>query len=217
MKQIFAIVLVLAMVVPAVAQDDGKSDEHKGGHAWGFKGYGGFGIPTYENLPEGSESTTGFAWAAALYYNWSTSGLISFAVQPELMYVSEAGASTVTGGAEPTAEITSTVSSLRLPILAKLQFLDARIVQPSIYIGPSFSYVLSATNEIQGVEQDLDSKFKVGLAAGVDVNILSFLVVDVRYNTKFTTLTSDIDQDIENLGEFTLAMSSLKFGLGLRF
>ena len=201
------------LIAPVAAQDDGEGP--KGGTAFGFKGYFGLGVPSYENLPPGSASETGAAWAAGIFYTWSTKGIISFGLQPELMYVSESGLKTNLTDLEGNGfDVTSTVNSLRLPILAKLQFLDPLVVQPSIYIGPSFSYVLSATNEVNGTSQDITgTDFKVGLAAGIDVTVLSFLVVDIRYNTKFTELTYDLAQ-YEN---FSLQMASLKFGLGLRF
>ena len=213
LKLILVAVMAVALITPVLAQDDGS--DPKGGMALGIKGYFGFGMPSYENLPAGAASETGSAWAVGLFYNWSTKGIISFGLQPELHYVSESGLKTnLLSEDGDVFEVTSTVNSLRVPVLAKLQFLDPHIVQPSIYIGPSFSYVLSATNEINGTEQDITgTDFKVGLAAGIDVTVLSFLVVDIRYNTKFTELTYDIGQ-YEN---FSLAMSSLKFGLGLRF
>ncbi len=213
LKRVLVAVMALVLIAPVQAQDDGEAP--KGGTALGVKGYFGFGMPSYENLPAGAESETGTAWAVGIFYNWSTKGIISFGLQPELQYVSESGLKTNLTDPDGNAfDVTSTVNSLRVPILAKIQFLDPHIVQPSIYIGPSFSYVLSATNEINGAEQDITgTDFKVGLAAGIDVTVLSFLVVDIRYNTKFTELTYDIGE-YEN---FSLAMSSLKFGLGLRF
>jgi len=209
----------VVLAVPAWSQDGGESSsEPAGGTAMGVKGYFGFGSPSYE--ASGTiESETGTAWALALFYNWSTKGIISFGVQPELHYVSESGAKLgVSDDNNIKYDITTHVNALRLPILLKLQFLDPHIVQPSIYVGPSFSYVLSAYNNVNGEDIDIDGTgFQMGFAAGVDVTILSFLVVDVRYNTKFADLTYNLGEDWDNLGEVAVTMSSIKFGLGVRF
>ncbi len=205
----------------AVAQEaDAGEKEPAGGPAFGVKGWVGWGLPSYENLPEGAQSETATSWAVGAFFTWSTKGVISLGIQPELMYVSESGQNTFTAllSGQPIMSETK-INSLRLPVLFKLQFLDPLIVQPSIYVGPAFSYIMSATNTINGTEYDLDeSSFQVGFAAGIDVTVLSFLVVDLRYNTKFSSVEAVV-QGIEGHGDVpvNLTMSSFKVGLGLRF
>ncbi len=206
---------------PAAGQDTTvqasteKKSEPRGGTAFGIKGMIGFGLPSYENLPDGATSETSTSWSIGAFFNWSGRGVISLGLQPELLYVSESGQNTfsaIVGGQEIVTE--TQINSLRLPVLVKLQFFDPLVVQPSIYLGPSFSYILSAQNTVNGTDYTLEpeSAFQVGLAAGIDVTILSFLVADVRYNTKFNSFEAVTEGQTLNL-----TMSSLRVGLGLRF
>lgn len=192
-----------------------EKSEPAGGTAFGIKGMIGLGLPSYDNLPEGAESETSTSWSVGAFFNWSGKGVISLGLQPELHYISEAGQNTFSAALTGQEIVSETqINSLRLPVLVKLQFLDPLIVQPSIYVGPSFSYILSAKNTVNGTEYDLDpeSALQVGFAAGVDVTILSFLVADVRYNTKFSSFEAVTEGQT-----LSLTMSSLRFGLGLRF
>lgn len=206
---------------PAAGQDTTvqasteKKSEPRGGTAFGIKGLIGVGLPSYDNLPEGATSETSTSWSVGVFFNWSGRGIISLGLQPELLYVSESGQNTFSAALTGQEIVTETqINSLRLPVLVKLQFLDPLVVQPSIYVGPSFSYILSAQNTVDGKDYDLEpeSAFQVGFAAGVDVTVLSFLVVDVRYNTKFSSFEAVTEGQTLNL-----TMSSLRVGLGLRF
>ena len=171
----------------------------------------GVGMPSYEGV-DGVTTETAGAWSLGAFWNWSTGGAISFAVQPELHYVYESG---LTIAANGNAEVTTTTQSIRLPILAKLEFLTRDVIQPSIYVGPSFSYLLSATDEVNGTKQDIDdpTAFQVGLALGVDVTFLRIFVIDLRYNTKFTKIT-EVTAGSETV---SLSMNSFRAGIGLRF
>lgn len=192
-----------------------EKSEPSGGTAFGIKGMIGVGFPTYDDLPEGAESETSTSWSVGVFFNWSGKGVVSLGLQPELHYISEAGQNTLSAAGMGQELVSETqINSMRLPVLVKLQFLDPLIVQPSIYVGPSFSYILSANNTVNGTEYDLDpeSALQVGFAAGVDVTILSFLVADVRFNTKFSSFEA-----VSQGKTLSLTMSSLRFGLGLRF
>lgn len=196
-----------AATAPAPAQDNGSSSSNS---SWGFKGMVGWGLPSYEGVDQAT-ATSAAAWSAGLFWNWSTGGLVSFAVQPELHYVSESGITTST----VVPDITTTTTSLRLPILAKLELFSRAIIQPSIYVGPSFSYILSAKNEANGTTQDITdpNKFQVGLAFGIDVTFLQIFVLDFRYNTKFTAIKETTINGVTS----SVTMNSFRVGLGLRF
>lgn len=164
-----SVLLAFSLTGVAVSQDTtskATTDRSTSNSSWGFKLMAGVGMPSYEGVDE--NSTTAGAWSAGLFWNWSTGGAVSFAVQPELHYVSESGITTSSVG---NFETTTNTQSLRLPVLLKLELLDRAVVQPSIYAGPSFSYLLGATNEINGTKMDIDdpNKFQVGLAVGIDV------------------------------------------------
>ncbi|RPI67317.1 MAG: PorT family protein [Ignavibacteriae bacterium] len=191
---------------PAQPASTGSSSAHS---SIGFKFMYGAGLLSYD--VEGDVTTqTGPAFSFGAFWNWSTGGVISFAVQPELHYVNEAGVTEVFG-----SDVTTTTESIRLPILLKLEFLTRDLVQPSIYLGPSFSYMLGVTSSIGDNDTAVDEykAFQMGLAAGVDVTFLRIFVVDVRYNTNFTSL---FEEDTESQSG-TVAMNSLRVGLGLRF
>jgi opacity protein-like surface antigen len=158
----------------------------------------------------GESPETAGAFSVGLFWNCSTGGVISFAVQPELHYVSEAGITKMIGG-----DATLTTESVRLPILLKLEFLTRNVVQPSIYLGPSFSYMLGVSNSVGDSETDYENyeAFQMGLAAGLDVTFLRIFVVDIRYNTNFTSIFAT-DEDTQT---GAVSMNSLRIGLGLRF
>ncbi len=205
-------VVMVAQTAPdqPVVQEQSTNSGSSSNTSVGFKAMYGVGLPSYEGVDVNSE--TSGAWSVGAFYNWSTSGAVSFAVQPELHYVQESGISVSSVG---NLEATTTISSLRLPILAKLQLFDRALIQPSIYAGPSFSYLLSAKNEINGQTEDLDdpTRFQIGLAIGIDVTFLQIFVVDLRYNTKFTKIT---EVTVANATS-SVSMNSLRVGLGLRF
>jgi hypothetical protein len=199
--------------------DRSSKEEPPGGPAWGFKGYLGGGFPSYDNLPDGTTTESAVSWSAGLYFNWSTAGLISLGIQPELFYVSESGQNGISAAINGTEVVTETqINSLRLPILLKLQFLDPLIIQPSVYVGPAFSYVINAKNVVNGNRYGLhpEDAFQMGLVVGVDANILKVLVVDVRLNANLTTFEGTYGPLAEN-GRTTLTMKSVQVGLGLRF
>lgn len=194
-----------AAPAPAASTDRSTSNS-----SWGFKVMAGVGMPSYEGVE--SETSTAGAWSAGLFWNWSTGGAVAFAVQPELHYIYESGVTTTATGA---AQLTTSTQSLRLPVLLKLELLDRAVIQPSIYAGPSFSYLLGAKDEGNGTTVNIEdpNKFQVGLAVGIDVTFLEIFVVDLRYNTKFTSIKE------ENLNGSTvsLSMNSFRAGVGLRF
>jgi hypothetical protein len=191
---------------PAQPASTGSSSSHS---SIGFKFMYGAGLLAYDGDVEVT-TETGPAFSFGAFWNWSTGGVISFAVQPELHYVNEAGITQIFG-----SDVTTTTESIRLPILLKLEFLTRDLVQPSIYLGPSFSYMLGITSSVGDNDTAVDEyeAFQMGLAAGVDVTFLRIFVVDVRYNTNFTSL---FEEDTESQSG-TVAMNSLRVGLGLRF
>jgi hypothetical protein len=191
---------------PAQPASTGSSSSHS---SIGFKFMYGAGLLAYDGDVEVT-TETGPAFSFGAFWNWSTGGVISFAVQPELHYVNEAGITEVFG-----SDVTTTTESIRLPILLKLEFLTRDVVQPSIYLGPSFSYMLGVTSSVGDNDTSVDEyeAFQMGLAAGVDVTFLRIFVLDVRYNTNFTSL---VEEDTESQSG-TVAMNSLRVGIGLRF
>lgn len=191
---------------PAESGSSSSSNAHS---SIGFKFMYGAGLLAYDGDVEVT-TETGPALSFGVFWNWSTGGVISFAVQPELHYVNEAGVTEVLG-----TDVTTTTESIRLPILLKLEFLTRDLVQPSIYLGPSFSYMLGVTSSVGDSDTDFEDyeAFQMGLALGVDVTFLRIFVVDVRYNTNFTSL---IEEDTESPSG-TVSMNSLRVGLGLRF
>lgn len=225
MRVLFIVALVsLILQSPAVAQNDqpsptpvpapaSTSGASTANTSVGFKIMAGAGIPSYTGLPLGATAESAGAWSAGVFWNWSTGGAIAFAIQPELSYIYEAG---ILATKTNSVSITSSTNSIRLPILFKLELLDRAIIQPSIYAGPSFSYLLSAKNETSGATADLTglNRFQVGLAVGVDVTFLEIFVVDLRYNTKFTTITDNLN---ETTSDLSVKLSSFRAGVGLRF
>jgi hypothetical protein len=168
-------------------------------------------MPTYEGLPAGAESNNELAWSVGIFYSWATGGAVSFALQPEIHFVRESGG--ISGGG---LDVTTATSSIRLPVLFKLELFNRNVFQPSIYIGPSLSYVTGATLESSGASSDIENvnRFQTGLAVGLDVTLARTFVLELRYNKKFTDVSDDITSDPSTI---SYNLSCLRFGAGFRF
>jgi len=193
-----------------------SGDKPNDGSSFGIKLMYGVGMLSYDPAPANTTIESSPAYSAGLFWNHSGEGVISFGLQTELLYVSESGLLRM-GAQGSESEQTVTTTSIRLPILLKLQFLDRNLIQPSVYVGPSIGYQLTATTEVGEASTDIDraNGFQYGLAVGVDATFLRIFVVDIRYNMNFSDIASA--DEVELTPDTAITMSSLRFGLGLRF
>ncbi len=214
MKSLLTLACLSLLVLvsnPVCAQDTETKPPPTAHSSFGMKAHYGAAIVTTEGMGSGVESETGAAWSLGVFWTYSSGGLISFAVQPELMYVSETGTLNYSGIAGSTIK----AESIRLPILLKMELFNRALIQPSVYAGPSFGYVVNGTSTVGTITSDIDglNTFQVGLAMGVDVTVLNFFVVDFRYNLGLT----DLAEQSFNGYTASMKMSSFRIGLGLRF
>jgi hypothetical protein len=173
----------------AAAAAGGESYDEPQSHSasnyhYGFKG----GLATSnvradpQQLEDGG-SLLGFA----LGFWWGVPLSRRLTIQPEILF-------SMKGDSESSAGYTAStqLSYLEVPVLARFSLLPNAPVQPSLFVGPSLAFNLSAHSKLKGdagaVEIDVKDKvagFDYGLVAGGGLGFLvggKALGVDLRYS-----------------------------------
>ncbi len=133
---------------------------------------------------EGQDKETfkGLAIGLAIPFTFSE----IFTVQPELLFMQK-GLTLVEENYSDEQELTS----LDIPILFKVNFLNNRMISPNIYTGPYFSFHTSS--EVGGngdlVDYEVNTEvFDFGLSFGAGLKIdagMGHIITDVRYSKGF--------------------------------
>lgn len=183
-KVAFAASVLLATVVLAVAIADASEDS-----PWSFGLKGGINLADLrgDDVDVDTDFRLGATGGGFLTYSISD----WFALQPEILY-SQKGAEFGETIAGAPVEVTGKLDYLEIPILAKLTIPINSTFTPNLFIGPAFSFLLSAKlkAEAMGVTIiDLDTKdfqksFDVGLVFGGGIDIAvgtGKITADTRY------------------------------------
>jgi cellobiose-specific phosphotransferase system component IIB len=115
-----------------------------------------------------------------------------FSVQPEIMYVMKGAKIDVSY-----VDAKYKIDVLEIPVLFKWTFgtAGAKVV-PSVFVGPSIGFKLSAKEVVEDQSVDLENisstDFGLVFGAGVDFNKFT---VDARYDLGLTNLNNSADKD----------------------
>lgn len=124
------------------------------------------------------------------------------AIQPEFLYTMK-GARMKEEILGETVKVAFNLSYLEVPVLVKLMIQTPGGVKPSLFVGPSISFKLSAKLKTEALgdttEEDLsddmeNTGFGLIIGGGLDFGKLSF---DLRYNLGLTSI-SIYDEEIKN-------------------
>ena len=133
-----------------------------------------------------------------------------FYLQPEALYNFERKEFSILGeltdGTPFTADKLITASTLDVPVLVGVQFLDLKIVNFRLLAGPKLRFNLGSDYKFEKLSANLNAEnmsenFRnatIGLEAGVGVEVLGKINLDVRYNlineiSKSTNWANDIN------------------------
>jgi hypothetical protein len=115
-------------------------------------------------------------------------------------------------GVTATTESTMKLDYLEMPVLLKVSFPVTPVFKPSLFVGPSFAFLLSAKGwskaTVQNVTHDTtvdikdeNNTFDVGLAMGAGAEIKAgpgSIVFDIRYTLGFITNDKETADDKTN-------------------
>lgn len=109
-----------------------------------------------------------------------------FSIQPEMLYTQKGFKD---------SEMVIELDYIEFPILAKYSFNPHHPVNPSVFFGPYFGFMVNAeTDDAPGgnfshnIEDSVDDSPQMGLTAGGGININQFYI-GVRYSAGLTNLT----------------------------
>lgn len=177
----------------------------------GVKGGLNFANLIGDNVEEAA-SKTSFVGGAFLCYPLTE----IFAIQPELLF-------TMKGAKNEDSEDDESwnINYIEIPILLKVALPTEGNVDPSLYVGPGFGFLLSSKVS-NGGERDLKDEtegFDIGLivGAGVDYQLeAGALSLEARYEVGMTTLAKEEDDSGEKL-DINNSVISIMVGYGFKF
>ncbi|MBS1560397.1 MAG: PorT family protein [Bacteroidetes bacterium] len=155
----------------------------------GFKG--GIGGAMYA----GDESTAkgGFSWNVGLVYQFSGESAFAVGFQPELLFLQEVITNEYTLLGQSTATAETRFTHVRVPLNLKLALGSKDVIQPGLMAGLYGDYCFSGTtvmNNTSGTIGNL-AGFGYGAVLGVDVRMLRFLCVDVKFYYALSNVLKD--------------------------
>ncbi|HTY07876.1 MAG TPA: porin family protein [Candidatus Edwardsbacteria bacterium] len=184
MKRVIIALMAFALVSAAAGNLSAQ------GLSFGIKG--GLNMAKYTGSDAGSNDMKIGAVGGA----FACVDLVALKIQPELLF-SQKGAKT--SGTIGTIDYTGHVTAnyVEVPVLLKYSF--GMGVVPSIYLGPSFGMLLSATSEVEAsgysASADVKSYYNstdVGLVVGAEVKTPLKLSVEARYEMGLTNVPKEI-------------------------
>ena len=214
-------ILVVAVMLIAFAASVGAQDKPAGLVAKGLKA--GLNIAGHRgnDTDEFHKNLTAFAFGGFITYQFHE----RVAVQPELLYMMrgakwESGSDTWKGK----------YNYLEVPILFKFMIPTRGTVQPNVYVGPSFGFLLSATEEwsydfggqIDSGSEDVKDYLKspdIALAFGVGSSVAlgqGNLMFEARYNLGLTKIY-ETDPEFPDAGQPDIKSKVISFMVGYGF
>lgn len=136
---------------------------------------------------------------------FATVDLIAFKLQPELLFSQKGAKESLTSGTL-SYTVSTTQNYLEVPVLLKYSF--GAIVVPSIYVGPSFGMLMSATAKAEGGTASGSTDIKgflndtdLGLVFGAEVKTPMKLSIEARYNLGLSKMPKEVlgvQPDVKN-------------------
>jgi hypothetical protein len=168
------------------------------------------------NVVSGSQQYNIVAGNALVGFHFGLFGRIKIAnlfVQPELLFTSSGGQVKLEQANQPDVIKNQTFNKIDVPVLAGLKFGPARIE-----VGPVASFLLSKKSNLFDASAYTDDykKATIGYQAGVGLDILKTVTVDLKYEGSLSRLGNGI-----NVGgtayPFSSRNSQIILSLGLFF
>jgi len=162
----------------------------------------GVSMATYKWTGESaSQSLTKPVFGVFAAFNLSK----SFAIQPELYYLTQGGSWTEVFEAT-TYKYVDRWNYLHVPVLAKYRFMPDKTLTPILFAGPAVSFLLSAhykyfVNDFEEFDKDIkmwmkNTNFSAVFGAGIEYKMDKLMLIfDVRYDLGLTNIDSDNDPD----------------------
>ena len=194
MKRILWTLLLVAMVMPAMAQRPRTRVE------WGL--VGGINVPDFTTNMDRTEIRNKCGWQAGIV---TAVNLGAFAVEPQILYVRQG----MRIRPEGTEELNLKSSSIDVPVLLSL-----RLLHPvRIYAGPVFTVMNDCKRKTGGDLIDFGRvRPTLSYTVGAGVVILRHLLVDLRYNGQFRSKHDVLLPDGRQLDQLRSYNVALSFG-----
>lgn len=194
MKRILWTLLLVAMVMPAMAQRPRTRVE------WGL--VGGINVPDFTTNMDRTEIRNKCGWQAGIV---TAVNLGAFAVEPQILYVRQG----MRIRPEGTDELNLKSSSIDVPVLLSL-----RLLHPvRIYAGPVFTVMNDCKRKTGGDLIDFGRvRPTLSYTVGAGVVILRHLLVDLRYNGQFRSKHDVLLPDGRQLDQLRSYNVALSFG-----
>ncbi|CAN5452648.1 hypothetical protein BH10BAC6_BH10BAC6_16280 [soil metagenome] len=134
----------------------------------------------------------GFTWNVGLVYQFSGETLFALGFQPELLIMQE-----VLRYEYPTGQLTPQTDTrfthVRIPLNLKLALGSKNVIQPGVMAGMYADYCFSGTTLSNNTSASIGnlSGFGYGAVLGVDVRLLRYLCVDVKYYHALSNLLTN--------------------------
>lgn len=166
-----------------------------------------FGVKGGVNLAKyaGSDAGTNDYKMGAVGGAFACLDLIAIKIQPELLFSQKGAKQEYTVLGVPTT-VSNTLNYVEIPVLLKFSF--GKIIVPSIYAGPAFGTLMSATAKIEagGLSASGDIKDQLngtdlGLVFGAEVKLPVKLSVEARYNMGLSKVPKEVlgvQPDVKN-------------------
>lgn len=192
MKRILWTLLLVAMVMPAMAQRPRTRVE------WGL--VGGINVPDFTTNMDRTEIRNKCGWQAGIV---TAVNLGAFAVEPQILYVRQG----MRIRPEGTDELNLKSSSIDVPVLLSL-----RLLHPvRIYAGPVFTVMNDCKRKTGGDLIDFGRvRPTLSYTVGAGVVILRHLLVDLRYNGQFRSKHDVLlpnGRQLDQLRSYNVALS----------
>jgi hypothetical protein len=136
-------------------------------------------------------SRTGISAGAFVVVN-----LAMISIRPEVLYTMK-GTKFEVNSVEGTAKL----DYVEVPVLLQYNLPLPGPISPSLFVGPALAFKLSAKQEVNGTETDIDSvkSTDLGLVIGAGITLNNMLTVDVRYVLGLSSLDdSPLEEDKKN-------------------
>lgn len=136
-------------------------------------------------------------------------------IQPEAVFVQKGGEET----SQSLGNSSVTLNYVDVPLLLKINAPVAGSLQPYIFGGPYAGYLIEATSDADGENEDVTellNEIHYGLKVGLGINIGSILL-DARYDMGLANLYKE-NEELEGVdSEFKITTTGVVISLGIRF